>query len=55
MSAYQIALALKKAYPAIFAAVNMPLGGKDTNKHSSFSQYIGRQLSQQKGWRDAQY
>jgi len=46
MSAYQIALALKKAHPKVFAAINMPLGGKDTKKHSSFSQYVGRQLSQ---------
>ena len=46
MSAYQIALALKEAYPEIFKAIHMPLGGKDTKKHSSFSQYVGRQLSQ---------
>lgn len=45
MSAYQIALALKKSHPTIFTVINMPLGGKDTIKHSSFSQYIGRELS----------
>lgn len=38
MSAYQIALELKEAYPEILNRINMPLGGKDTNKRYSFSQ-----------------
>lgn len=46
MSAYQIALGLKEKYPEVFKAVNMPLGGKNTDKRYSFSQYIGRELSQ---------
>jgi len=45
MTPYQIAIAFKERYPDDFKKMGMPLGGKGTGQHTSFSQYIARQLS----------
>jgi hypothetical protein len=45
MTPYQIAIAFKQEYPKTFNDIGLPLGGKGTSQHTSFAQYIGRELS----------
>ena len=45
MSAYQLAISFVQEYPQIFANLGMPLGGEGIGQHTSFSQYIARELS----------
>jgi len=45
MSAYQLAIELDHRYPDIAEALGYEVGGAGTGQHSSFAQYIARQLS----------
>lgn len=45
LSAYQIAIEYAQLYPTDFNSFNLQVGGKGIGRHSSFSQYIGRELS----------
>jgi hypothetical protein len=47
VTAYQIAILLKKMFPDTFARLNQPLGGQGTGYHHSLAQYLARNLSQQ--------
>ena len=43
--AYQIAIDFARRCPEDFDSIGMPIGGVGTGSHSSFSQYLGRELS----------
>jgi len=45
LSAYQIAIEYAQRYRTDFNSLGMQIGGKGIGKNSSFSQYIGRELS----------
>lgn len=45
ISAYQIAIEFNRLYPLVAIAMNLEVGGTGTNRKSSLSQYIARQLS----------
>jgi len=45
MTPYQIAIAFKRNYPDTFKAIGLPVGGKGTKRHTSLSQYLGREIS----------
>ena len=45
LTAYQIAIEYSKSYTEDFKKIGKPVGGKDTGKHNSLSQYIARELS----------
>jgi hypothetical protein len=45
LSAYQIAIEYARRHRADFESFGMQIGGKGIGEHSSFSQYIGRELS----------
>lgn len=45
MTPYQIAIAFKKRFPKTFNDLGLPLGGKGTSQHTSFAQYVARELS----------
>jgi hypothetical protein len=45
MSAYQLAIELDHRYPDIAQALGYEVGGAGAGQHSSFAQYIARQLS----------
>ena len=45
LSAYQIAIEYARRYQTEFNSLGIKIGGKEIGKHSSFSQYIGKQLS----------
>lgn len=45
LTPYQIAISFKEQYQSDFDAIGMPIGGIGTGQHTSFSQYIARELS----------
>lgn len=45
LSAYQLAIEFEKKYPETAKILNYPIGGKDTKRQVSLSQYIALQLS----------
>lgn len=45
LSAYQIAIAIHRDHPDVYAALDMPVGGAGTGQHNSLAQYVARQLS----------
>ena len=45
LTPYQIALAFETRYPAEFAMIGKPLGGKGTGQQDSLAQYIALELS----------
>lgn len=45
LTPYQIAITFKEQYQSDFDAIGMPIGGRDTGQHTSFSQYVARELS----------
>ncbi len=44
LTPYQIAIALDDRYPNLCAELGKDFGGKDTGKHTSFVQYIAKEL-----------
>lgn len=46
LTAYQIAIEFKRRYPNEFEEFGLPLGGRDTNERTSFTQQLARELSQ---------
>ena len=45
LSPYQIAIEFERRHPDDVAAIGLPIGGKDTQQHTSLAQYIARELS----------
>ena len=45
LTPYQIAIHFKEKYPQDFAAIGKGIGGKGHGEHTSFAQYVGRELS----------
>ena len=43
LTSYQIAIELERRHPDIVAAIGKPLGGAETEGHTSLSQYLARQ------------
>jgi hypothetical protein len=45
LTAYQLAIKVDQARPSIRTALGTQLGGKGVGEHSSFAQYLARELS----------
>ena len=45
LTAYQLAIELKKRHPDVARALDYPLGGEGIGQHTSLAQYIGSELS----------
>lgn len=45
MTAYQLAIKVDRAYPALAEALGVDIGGRGTGRRSSLAQYLARELS----------
>jgi hypothetical protein len=45
MTAYQLAIALHRRYPAVAEALHVDVGGSGIGVHTSLAQYLARELS----------
>ena len=45
LTPYQIAIHFKKKHPQDFAAIGKGIGGKGHGEHTSFAQYVAKELS----------
>lgn len=47
ISAYQLAIEMKRRYPETVAAIGKPVGGAGIGQHNSLAQYLSNELSKQ--------
>ena len=45
LTAYQLAILFKERFPNVFQQFGYPLGGEGVGEHTSFAQYLAKQLS----------